>query len=311
MSDLFVDKYMPSSIDDMVLSKDIKKYFKGIAESGNLVNMTLAGPAGIGKTSISRLLCEAVKAEVLFIPCGTEGTLDCVRAKITPFCEAVSLDGRLKVVVLDEIDSASSSGDNNFQKSLRSLIEMNSSDTRFIMTANFPEKILKPLKSRCIPISLEFSAKDLLVRIKHILDTEKIEYGKEDLKEFILFAVKYYYPDIRKIINYLQTCCSTGKLVVSSEKCATEERMEFVDDLLKKVNEEKDVLELRRFYIQNADRFSGDYVSLASSVLDRCFQSRLVADPAKILQLSDVVYKMNVVVDKEIQFFALVCALRK
>ena len=86
-------------------------------------NCTFAGPAGSGKTTLAKVLANEFDAETLFIPCATQGTLDVLRTKITEFCNALSIDGKIKIVILDEVDSASSGGDNNFQKGLRTVIE--------------------------------------------------------------------------------------------------------------------------------------------------------------------------------------------
>ena len=141
-------------------------------------------------------------AEVLFVPCATDGTLDVLRTKITEFCNAMSFEGKPKIVILDEVDSASQSGQNNFQMALRTLIEAAQDDTRFMLTCNMKEKVLPAVISRCPIVPLRFDKKDLLFHIKKILDSEKIEYTKESLKAFIEEAFRFY-PDCRRIVKYL------------------------------------------------------------------------------------------------------------
>ena len=110
----WVDKYAPKTLDDYVLDPKIKKQFKAIVKSNSLTSMTFAGIAGSGKTTLAKILCNEFDADVLFVKCATEGVVDTLRAKIEPFYNAMSMEGKLKIVLLDELDSASSSGANNF-----------------------------------------------------------------------------------------------------------------------------------------------------------------------------------------------------
>ena len=103
----WVDKYRPTVLKDYILDADIKEYFTRMIESKSLQSMTFAGVAGSGKTTLAKLLCNEFDAEVLFVPCATDGTLDILRTRITEFCNSLSLDGKPKIVILDEIDSAS------------------------------------------------------------------------------------------------------------------------------------------------------------------------------------------------------------
>lgn len=110
----WVDKHQPKTLDDYVLFDSIKKQFMRMVESRSITSMTFGGIQGSGKTTLAKVLCGMLDADVLFVKCATEGVVDTIRTKIEPFCNAMSLDGKLKVVVLDEIDSASSSGTNSF-----------------------------------------------------------------------------------------------------------------------------------------------------------------------------------------------------
>lgn len=117
--------------------------------SKSVTSMSFVGQQGSGKTTLAKVLSKELDAEVLFVKCATEGVIDTLRTKVEPFCNALSIEGKLKIVILDELDSAASSGQNSFQMALRTLIEAAQSDTRFIVTCNFVEKILPAILSRC------------------------------------------------------------------------------------------------------------------------------------------------------------------
>lgn len=304
----WVDKYRPQKLDDLVLDPETKKTFAEMVKTGNLLNCTFGGPAGIGKTTMARVLCNEIDATVLFIPCATDGTVDVIRSRIRAFCETLSMKDSLKVVILDEIDSASSSGQNNFQMALRTVIEEFQKDTRFILTCNYLEKItVKAILSRCPPVNLGFSDKDLVLRLKHILDTEKISYDNDSLKEFIISALKWK-PDIRRIIKHLQVCSVSGTLKVRDTTAEDTERMEFAKEIVKRTLEAKDLLSVRQFCVSNKSRID-DWKTFGADVITHVLDQGIVTDYRKILKLSDIMYQMNVVINPEIQFFAILTVI--
>lgn len=308
-SDLWVDKWCPKTLDEYVLNEDIKDYFRKMLKKNTIQHFSLVGIQGQGKTTLAKLVCKAIDAEVLFVKCATEGTVDVVRTKIEPFCNAMSIEGKMKVVILDEIDSSSSSGANSFQMALRTVIEAAQDDTKFICTCNIANKVIPALFSRCPIIPLDFNKKDLLVRIKQILDGEKIEYTKESVKAFIEEYFKYY-PDCRRIIGYLQFCCGSGKLVVKMNEASAKAENDFLDLLMKKISESSSVLDIRQFYLHNKGNIT-DYKTTAGELFNRAIDEGIVVDPSLVLKMSDIIYQMNLVVNPEIQFFALVCLVEK
>ena len=305
----WVDKYRPKCLKDYVLNSDIKQYFKNMVKNKSLVSMTFEGIAGSGKTTLAKVLCNEFDADVLFVKCATEGVIDTLRTKVEPFCNAMSLEGKLKIVILDECDSASSTGTNNFQLALRTLIEEAQSDTRFILTCNTPGKIIKPILSRCPVVQLEFNKKDLLVHVKKILDNENIKYDKESLKAFIEESFKYY-PDCRRIIKYLQICCTTGTLVVKFSTIINGGKDDFLKELINKTVNETNLLAVRQFYLANKDKL-GDFVDAAANAFNYVIDNNIVTNADGILVLTDLLYKINVVVDKESMFFGLLTAISK
>lgn len=306
---LWVDKYRPLTLDEYVLSDDIKKYFKSMVEKKSLQNFSMVGCAGQGKTTLAKILCRALDASVLFVPCATDGTVDVLRTKIQDFCNALPIEGKTKIIVLDEIDSSSQGSNNNFQQALRTLIESAQDDCRFICTGNFLQKIIPPLLSRCPVIPLKFDKKDLLVHVKKILDNEKVKYTRDSVKAFIEEAFQYY-PDIRRIINYLQFCCSSGELVVNLNKVAESEKSELLDAIVNKLKTTRNMLEVRKFYLAEKDKIS-DYVEFGSSLYKYVVDNGIVVDLDGILKMTDLLFQLNTVIDKESGFFGLLTAIYK
>ena len=305
---LWVDKYRPRKLKDLVLSQDIKQYFKNMLKSGNILNATFSGPPGIGKSTICRVIAEELGAEMKFIPCAVKGNVATAQGELKDFCDAMTFDGKLKIVILDEVDSASATTDSSFQKALRNIIEAAQSDTRFLLNCNYVEKVISPIKSRCPVINLSFDKRDLLYRIKGILEEEKIEYVKDDLKAFLEVAFNFY-PDIRQIINCLQGCCTSGKLVVSQKAISDVEKENFIADLVKKTLEARNLLDVRQHYIRCKSDLS-DYIDGASQLFNYVVDNGIVSSPEGVLKLTDLVYQINMVVDKEPTFFGMLTAVK-
>ena len=276
MKELWIDKYKPTTLDEYVLDKDLKQYFKSMISKKTLQNFSMISTPGSGKTTLAKILCNELDAQVLFVPCATDGTVDVLRTKIQDFCNALSMEGKIKIVILDEVDSASAGGGNNFQQALRTLIEAAQDDTRFLITGNFIQKIIAPLLSRCPVIPLKFDKKDLLLHVKKILDNESIKYTRDSIKAFIEEAFQYY-PDCRRIINYLQFCCSSGELVVNLNKVAESEKNELIDAIVDKLKTTNNMLEVRKFYLSEKDKIS-DYVEFGSVLFKHVVDKELGLD---------------------------------
>lgn len=304
----WTEKYRPRRLDDYVLNPDLKEYFRSMISNRTLISMSFAGVQGMGKTTLAKILANEFGAETLFIKCATEGTLDVLRTKIQEFCNAMSMEGRQKIVILDEVDSASNTGQNNFMLGLRTTIEAAQDDTRFLLTANYSAKIIPAILSRCPLIPLKFDKKDLLQRVRFILDSEKVSYDRESLKAFIEESFGFY-PDCRRIINYLQFCCGSGKLVVRLNQVVDSEKGEFLAGLMKMALSGSDLLDVRRFYLRNKDRVS-DFTAFGSDVYNYAVDNDVVTEDG-VLKLTDQLYQLNTVIDKEAGLFGMITAVRR
>lgn len=250
-----------------------------------------------------------MNAVKMFIPCAVEGNVATAQGKLREFCDSMPFESRLKIVILDEVDAASATQDSSFQKALRNLIEEAQSDCRFLLNCNYVEKVIQPIKSRCPVVNLKFDKKDLLIRLKLILDTEKISYDRDSLKAFIESAFKLY-PDIRRIISYLQSSCASGTLVVNEDTINDTEKENLLKELIDKTISASNMIEIRKFYLANKDKIS-DYVVFSSDVFNYVVDNEIVVDSNGILKLTDILYYMNMVIDKESMFFGLLTAINK
>ena len=138
---LWVNKYRPRTLEHFCLDEKLKKMFASQIEGNDIQNVCLIGGPGIGKTTLAFILSSSMKDnDTLFVSCASgEGRIEYINSKIVPFCQSAS-KGR-KIVILDELDSASSTQANSFQKALRNVIEAYPS-TRFISTANYQQNII-------------------------------------------------------------------------------------------------------------------------------------------------------------------------
>lgn len=308
--ELWVEKYRPTVVEDMVLDPSLKTYFCDFVKSGSLPNMVLMGPPGIGKTTICRALANQCGCETLFVPCAVEGRVDTIQTKIKPFCDSLGFGGATKIVILDELDSASATQDSSFQKSLRNVIEL-SPDTRFWGTANY-NKIIPAVVSRCPIIKLRFSATDLLKRLVYILREENVKFDMDVLKKFTGEVVKNLYPDVRAIVNLLQQMCSSGEFRFVSglnPTEATEEADGFVAQVVKTaLDPAVPNLTLRKFYLDNKEKVQ-DYQQFAVRVFNYCVLNDIIKKRSTLLKMSELIWRMENVADVELQFFGFLLSM--
>ena len=199
---LWVEKYRPKTIDDCILPETIKKTFQDFLEAGEIPNLLLSGPPGIGKTTVARALCESLGADYIIINGSDEGRfLDTVRNQAKNFASTVSLQqtGTHKVIIIDEADNTT----HDVQLLLRANIEAFYKNCRFIFTCNYKNKILEPLHSRCavVDFGIKGKAKQEIAaaffgRLVTILEQERIEADKKVLAELI----NKHFPDRKSVV---------------------------------------------------------------------------------------------------------------
>ncbi len=301
MSDfIWVEKYRPTTIDECILPDNIKKTFKEFLNKGEIPNMLLAGPPGIGKTTVAKALCNELGVDFYVINGSDEGRfLDTVRNNAKNFASTVSLssEAKHKVIIIDEADNTG----NDVQLLLRAFIEEFAGNCRFIFTCNYKNKILEPLHSRCAVVDFSIRGKEkqqiaaaFFQRLNDVLDKERIEADKKVLAELI----NKHFPDWRRVLNECQRYSVGGKIDSGILAAFSDVA---VDDLIKNLKE-KNFPEVRKWVSNNMDN---DTSVLFRRIYDSLYKS-LVANtiPAAVLVIAKYQYQMAFVADQEINMLA-------
>ena len=218
-------------------------------------NILLIGQAGIGKSSIAKMIPEYIlECQYLYVNASDENGIDTIRNKVTRFAQTASFDGKRKVVILDEACGLS----NASQDALRNGMEEYNKHCIFILTANYGEKIHSPIKSRCKSFNISYGQKEY---VKHILTILKKEEAQ--VKGNVIEFIKPFFPDFRKCLNELQGqfILGDGHIDISDIKQAN---TSFVEQLWDKVTSKTDINEILEFMIENEDEFQGSYDVLTS-----------------------------------------------
>ena len=208
MKELWVEKYRPSSIDTYVFRDDQqRRQVNGWKEDGALPHLLFSGAPGTGKTTLAKVLLQELDVDsmdILEINASNENSVDTIRSKITNFSSTMPF-GDMKYVLLDEADYITPNG----QAALRGVMETYHTSCRFILTCNYPQRIIPALHSRCQGFHIEkLDTNEFTARIATICIEEGVEVDLETLDTY----VQATYPDLRKAINLTQQNVLDGVL---------------------------------------------------------------------------------------------------
>ena len=302
---LWDEKYRPKTIEDCILPTSIKNTFQDFLDKGEVPNLLLAGPAGCGKTTVAKALCNELGVDVYVINGSDEGRfLDTVRNTAKNFASTVSLssDAKHKVIIIDEADNTT----NDVQLLLRAFTEEFSGNCRFIFTCNFKNKIIEPLHSRCACIDFSTNSKNkpqlaaqFFKRLQEILDAESVEYDNKVLVELI----NKHFPDWRRVLNECQRYSSSGKIDPGILATFSDVK---VNDLIKHLKE-KNFKEVRKWVVNNLDN---DASIILRRIYDSLYESLVSGSiPAAVLIIAKYQYQVAFVADQEINMLACLTEL--
>ena len=299
---LWVEKFRPKSIKDVVMPKSFHIFFDKIIKSGDVPNLLLSSSMpGTGKSTVSKALCHDLSSDYIYINASEAGGIDTLRNQIKEFAMTKSFNGKLKIVILDEADGLTPT----FQAALRSFIESYASNCRFILTCNYINKIIPALREgRTMTWDFNMSKaeyKDELLsamkaRIIGILKFEKVQYDENSISKI----VEALFPSMRKMIALCQKYYDTyGKIDegIISFKNVGNELVEFI--------REHKLTEARAYINSNGYSYTDVFKNLFDNLVPIMTKNKSQA----IITIAQYEYQCGFSTAPDIQVAAALCEL--
>ena len=302
---LWVERYRPANVRECILPENTSQMFEGFVDQGEIPNLLLAGPAGIGKTTIAKALCNELEADFFVINGSDEGRfLDTVRNQAKSFAASVSLTSKAKhkVIIIDEADNCTP----DVQMLLRGNIEEFQNACRFIFTCNYKNRIIDPIHSRCSVVDFNVKGKEraqmaasFFDRVKTILDVNKIEYEKK----VVALIIQKYFPDFRRTLNELQKYSSKGKIDTGILASGADLAVGDLVTYLKK----REFTNMKKWVVQNLDNEPQIIMRKVYDTMYTYMKPKSI--PEAVLIIGEYQYKANFVMDQEINLVAFMTEL--
>lgn len=310
IQDLFTEVYRPKTIDDIVLLDRVKRVFKDAKAHQNYI---FYGTSGLGKTSLAKILTSGLPT--LYINVSSETGIDTIREKITDWCNSASfIDDSLSVkyIILDELDGASDS----FFNAFRATIEKYAKSIRFIATCNYINKIPTPIQSRfeCVnfnPLDSD-EDKELFIKEAKLVKSLLEKVGIKHTKESVVTFVKSNYPDLRVMINKIQSWVISGINEINNE---TVKDINYTfSDVFNLILDNTDPIENYKLIVREYSSKTDDVLKSLSSDFIKFLNDKRPdlknKVPYIIVEIANYQYQRNFVIDKVVSLLACIYKLQ-
>lgn len=300
---LWPEKWRPKTVDDVLLPKKYKRFFKSIIKKGELPNLLLhSSTPGSGKTTIAKALCNDMDMDYLYINISSDSGIDTLRSQIQNFASTLSFDGKPKAVIMDEFDGATP----QLQNGMRAFIEEFHKSCRFIFTCNYLNKIIKPLQEgRVMAFDFDMSDEEIskemiplvIKRVVDILKVEEVDYEFKVVRKL----VEQNYPNNRKVLALLQKY--SGMNGVIDENIF---KTQAVDKELYDLILNKKITEARQYILDKSYNYDDLYVKMFHEfipLMDKGLRAQA------ILEIGEYMHRHSFTIDPEINFTCLLVEL--
>ena len=289
---LLVEKYRPSTLEHYVGNENIKEVIQKYLNQNDIQNFIFYGGAGTGKTTLAKIIVKNLDCDFLYLNASDENGIDTIREKVKGFASTASFKG-IKVVILDEADFITIQG----QAALRNVIETFSRSTRFILTCNYIERVIDPIQSRCQVLKIIPPSKlDTAKHTAWVLDQEEISYETDDIKSI----VNQYYPDLRKMLNTIQSSTINSKLLLDKDVLVSSNYMLSV---IKELSTSKNWKNIRQII---ADSGVKDFEELYRFLFENSSKYASNREGSVAIILNEHLYQANFRIDKEINIMSAI-----
>ena len=292
---LWIEKFRSTTLEQYIGNETVKSRIADCIAKNDIPHFIFSGTAGTGKTTLAKLIVSNIKCDYIYLNASDENGIDVIREKVKGFASSASFQP-IKIVILDEADFLTQPA----QAALRNIIEEYSSNTRFVLTCNYIERLIEPLQSRCEIHILKPPSKGEVAKhvCTNILDVEGVTYNIQD----VALLIKEHYPDVRSIIKNLQAGTADNKFVwVALNTNWLSKLVEILSNKDKKAwytvrqlvadAQVDDFQVAYRYMFDNLAKFSNGHDAEISIILD------------------DFIWRGGVVPDKEINFAACIAKI--
>ena len=291
---LFVEKYRPTTLDTYLCDDDLRGKFEEFITNQDIPHLGFFGLQGSGKSTLAKILVNNINCDYIYLNATENRGMDDIKEKVGSFASAASFKP-LKIVILDEATHILQAS----QVLLLNMIETYSLTTRFILTGNYPERLIPPLRSRLQEFKLTPPSKKIVAKhVAGILETENIEFEVEDIVKIIQNS----YPDFRKVINTCQKHIVDNKLVLPGVLVSNNDfNKQIIDELKKPSNKTFNAI---RQIIANNNISSFDDVY--KYLYDNDNHYAVGCEGQIALILNEHIYQSNFKIDLEINFMSCI-----